>query len=88
LTATCYGKILKPIRRIKKKIERKKETSPSQQAENCCIDSGTRLISKNIKITGEAASADEETGATFLCELKQNYQGGNLCQDLKHGRID
>jgi len=34
-----------------------------------------RFNLKNIKIVGEAALVDEEATATFLAELKKNYQG-------------
>ena len=52
-------------------MERRRKPSLLQQADDGCIRLKTGLISKNIKIKGDAASADEEAAATFPAELKK-----------------
>ena len=64
-------KALSLYEEFQKKEGTEEEISLLQQAGNGCIHLGTGFISKNFRIIGEAASADEKAAATFPADLKK-----------------
>ena len=64
-------KALSLYKEFQKKEGTEEEISLLQQAGNGCINLGTGFISKNFKIIGDAASADEKAAATFPAEFKK-----------------
>ncbi|GCC28399.1 hypothetical protein chiPu_0006829 [Chiloscyllium punctatum] len=64
---------------FKKESTEKKDTKPFTASKGWMRRFRNRNNLKNIKVTGEAASANEEAGATFLDELKKLIEEEGYC---------
>ena len=69
-----WQKALNLYEDFQKKDGKEEETKPFIASRGWLHRFRNRLNLKNIKIIGQAASADEEAAATFPAELKKMYQ--------------
>jgi len=67
----CYAKALSLYEDFQKKDEKEEETKPCTESRGWLHRFRNRFNIKNIKITGEASSDDEEAAVMFPAELKK-----------------